>query len=999
MSIVSVQPKDFILALFIRDDGERFLLGDDGYDFKDSQLHFVGNTIENDEVAKQGTDGTLLAGQVRRSAIQSFDGYVGDATVTKEAIEQMRRDFIAFFMKGHHFRVVYVDCARNAWQRKGGYLVDAPEVKELWQIHPEYHVALNFEDVNYYVYDENADGDEILAIVQSVPISSEVEGGLEWDANGAISEAAQMDNETKSVNGSNIHVTDAVVAPFASVQIDGNTSQQTYTGKNLVTTANVDATTRNGVTLSYDANTQIITLNGTCDTDNSSFAFITGNNGLVLNGTYTLSCVYVSGTITPTGTNKIQLASEGWAKLLTQDITNSISSITKTVDFTVARATIRCDSGTKFTNYKFKIQLEKNGSRTDWEPFVGRTPAPNPDYPQAVQTVTGENVVRICGKNLFIPPNGDEVAGVTFTRNQDGTYDISGTATARAQIVYYDDAPQLENGETYTIKANQFLGDVIVRAEAFNGETYLRTNYLLNSTTQQQTGVWNGTNSNRCCFVLRVESGKTVNVTGLGIQLEKGSTATTYQAYQGQDYEINLGKNIIDVDFADQTGNGVTKTLNADGSITLNGHTTAGHSFTFSNDFIVEAGQTYTLSVEILSGSFVPYNLNQNWAIQVNLTDPNASPPTVSANPLTTSGINVQYTSQTRRTLRGTFWFGYNSSTTSEMAIFDNFTFRVQIEQGSQATSYAQYYTPIELCKIGTYQDYIYRDGGKWYIHKAVGKFAFPNTGWAPRTDAPITDGQVFRYSNYISGEFATGSAGYSSHFRVVSSGNVIGTMRFIDTDTFGYNVSISNSDTGVSSSDSWDTKAAKFNAWCASNNPVCYYIKTTPTDTEITNSALLAQLNNLKAGGTLAGINNIAIMPAAGNETGTLEIQYYTKYSPVPIGGGYVWEEGGTGGPTTVINESIAEVYPVWTVPGPALNPTLENATTGEQIEFVGMVGEGQTLIVDMGAQTASLNGLNVISSMAGEFISLQVGKNTLLYSASGDAGASEIGWSPIVG
>jgi hypothetical protein len=47
----------------------------------------------------------------------------------------------------------------------------------------------------------------------------------------------------------------------------------------------------------------------------------------------------------------------------------------------------------------------------------------------------------------------------------------------------------------------------------------------------------------------------------------------------------------------------------------------------------------------------------------------------------------------------------------------------LQVEIGDKATSYAEYKTPIELCKAGEYQDYIYKDNGSWYIHKEIGKF------------------------------------------------------------------------------------------------------------------------------------------------------------------------------------------------------------------------------------------------------------------------------------
>ena len=350
------------------------------------------------------------------------------------------------------------------------------------------------------------------------------------------------------------------------------------------------------------------------------------------------------------------------------------------------------------------------------------------------------------------------------------------------------------------------------------------------------------------------------------------------------------GKNIIDVNFTSATGNGVTKTLNADGSITLNGHTTAGHSFTFSNDFIVEAGQTYTLSVEILSGSFVPYNSNQNWAVQTNLNDPNASPQTVSANPLTTSGINVQYTSQTRRTLRGGFWFGYNSSTTSEMATFNNFTFRVQVEKGSTATTYEPYqgqsYTlslgTLELCKIDDYQDYIYKSGGKWYVHKECGVAHLPGDLSAVGISDTNTAG-VKRFGIGITGSSnvlraLTGK--YPILCSILQPGDRSDT--YAKRETIGYGID----GTGIYRDFSVYIAAcnamttSQFQSWVNSNPFDIVYILATPTDTEITNEALVGQLEAiLSQGHTYAGTNNITTVISAGNEQGELEIGYYNAY------------------------------------------------------------------------------------------------------------------------
>lgn len=695
MSVVSVQPKDFILALFIRDDGERFLLGDNGYDFTDSQLHFAANTIENDEVEKQGADGTMLAGQVRRASVQTFDGYVGDATTPKEEIEQMRRAFIAFFLKGHHYRVIYVDCARNAWQRKGGYLVDAPEVKELFQVHPEYHVGLNFEDVNYYSYDENAEGDEITANLVQVAISSAVEGGLVWDEDGAVSEDAvvEYDTESATASGANISINDAVMAPIVGFGIKGNTVQ--------------------------------------------------------------------SGT-------------------------------------------------------------------------------PTPDAPVAVQTVTGENVVKI----------------------SDGQ----------------------GNEQSYEVNLGKNLFDVSSITE--------RTAATTNGTENHE--VTYSTNNNRAVTLIKVEP-------NTQYKLSIGDTS-----YSSRIYFVGMKSTTLE----------------------------SGHSFSWCT-----SGAT-----------------------------------------LTTNSKDV-YLLGVIEALQG----GTVSALTNA---------KIQLEKGSTATSYAPYFTPIELCKIGTYQDSIYKSEGKWYVHKETNKFVL--NGTEPWTFT--TNGNAWYISNWAStnGVVAPSSNAdlpliYCDSFTPITRD---------DTATSSYGIGMSMYNALNIKHSGYATSGSNFTGWLSNNNQTIYVARITPTNTEITNATLIAQLEAiLSQGYTYAGTNNITTVISAGNEQGELEVEYYTRYDFTITAGGYEWEQGGSGGPTIVMNESIDNVYPIWTITGPITNPVLENTTTGEQIEYVGTIGDGQTLVIDMGAQTALLDGLNVVANIVGEFLSLAPGSNTLIYSVDSGDKASEIGWSEIVG
>lgn len=696
MSVVSVRARSFILALFIRDDGERFLLGDNGYDFKDNQLHFSANTIENDEVQKQGADGVMLAGQVRRSSVQGFDGYVGDATMPKETIEQMRRDFFAFFVKGHHFRVIYVDCNRNAWQRKGGYLVDAPEVKELWQIHPEYHVGLNFEDVNYYSYNEDSEGEEILANLVDVPVSTAASGGLVWDEDGAVSEDATVSYDTEtatSSKGNLVTISDATEAPIDDYSLYGNTVQ---------------------------------------------------------NGT------------------------------------------------------------------------------------------PTPSAPVPVQTVTGENVVKI------------------------------------------DDGQGNE-----------------------------------------------------------------------------------------QSYEVNLGKNLINATEATTTINDITFTNNGDGTYTANGTASAATNFYLMGSGVYEELEpgTYTASDGVSSG--------EGTTTFFTFVDGPSSSPTVLNSP-----VSFTLTSTTSVRLRIVVRNG---------AHLDNVVFKPMLEKGSTATDFAPYFTPIELCKIGDYQDYIYKDGSDWKIHKEVSSKILTRDNMDSLSVSQRTSGYQFDFGN--SDAHIGNTTGYW-FFSNCFAQNYFNNRDNILNSIYGYTDSRVRILTNVA------TDTSGFKDWVEANSPIIYYVLATPTDTTITNAALIAQLDAILTNAkTYAGTTNISLVATVGNATGELQVTYYTKYNPIVTSGGYVWEAGGAGGATTVINNSIDNVSPVWKIFGPTTNPQLENSTTGETIEYVGTIAEGQTLTIDMGEQTASLDGLNVISNLVGDFISLAPGANKLIYSVSGDAGASEIGWSEIVG
>lgn len=698
---VNVQPRCFILSLFIRDDGERLLLGSGAYEFQEKQQHFVANAMVSDTVDVQGTDGTLLAGQVRRASSQSFDGYVGDATSTKVEIEQYRREFIEYFAKNHFYSVVYVFSDGTAIKRQRGFVVDAPEVKELFQIHPEYHVALNFEDVNYYEYNEDEAGQELYSQMFKIARTDSQQGGLMWDSYGAI--MLPFDATQKTVSGTTISINDALSLAPIDIQIQGDTEQD--------------------------------------------------------------------GTPTPTTPVPIETVTG----LQTVTISDGGSS-QRTVEVNLGKNLF--DMGSSLNDY---FRTVANGTKLDYNGSMAFTTATFSESSITFDAYTPGNVYPWTSK------------WVKLEKNTDYTISIE------------TDGPQL-----------------------------------------------------RVCGFSSMDDG----TTGAYIANAYVNASTKTSSFNSGNYDY------------------------------------------------------YLVSIY-----------------------PSAGGKTIS---------------------------------------------NIQIEKGSTATDYAPYFTPIELCKIGDYQDYIYKDSGKWYLHKETGRATFDGTeAWFSGTgsfyslakdNAKTTLLKLSIYSTEpISTTFVNGGSG------ALQQG-----LFYLGTSNINMNYDNSNQNLNV------------FTSWLANGLTKLYAPLKTATDTEITNTEVLAGLNQLGGGSLYAGTNNIVV--TSEDLPGTLQFTYSTSGGDDP--GGFEWETGGGGGLVSVTVDSIADVYPLITINGPATNPTLENLTTSTTMSYVGTIAEGQSLVIDTMAQTAKLSGTNVVQNLYGDWLFLSPGVNRIAYTTSNsDAPDAEGEFNEIVG
>lgn len=328
--------------------------------------------------------------------------------------------------------------------------------------------------------------------------------------------------------------TTQTAAAIQSAQLNGDATQTTYSGKNLFSIEDASAITQNGITVSVSNDT--ININGTATTSFGVVITSLKKDIVFENGTsYTFS-KETTGSVD--GSWALQFRDANDATILETNpyfyptTVSNASGTAKAIRLYIA-------SGRKFTNYTIKIQLEKGSSATSYEPYVGGTPAPNPDSPQPISVVTGENVVKVVGKNVVPFTNQDFTLNSVRYKVVDGNLTLDGTSTGetsnqnarfKTNFNFWLDAG------TYTLSYGGGTTGMSMRIRNYDDNTTISNNlhqsnlsdtFTLNARTHVYLGfyVYQASFSNKA----------------LNIQLELGSTATDYEPYQGQEFPIDLG--------------------------------------------------------------------------------------------------------------------------------------------------------------------------------------------------------------------------------------------------------------------------------------------------------------------------------------------------------------------------------------------------------------------------------------------------------------------------
>lgn len=183
-----------------------------------------------------------------------------------------------------------------------------------------------------------------------------------------------------------------------------------------------------------------------------------------------------------------------------------------------------------------------------------------------------------------------------------------------------------------------------------------------------------------------------------------------------------------------------------------------------------------------------------------------------------------------------------------------------------------QYYTvnlgSIELCKIGDYQDYIYKSGDDWYVHKEFGKIVLDGSEeWVNNSTryfyTVVDDALIFRDTDI--------NSPIVSNYYPVAPSIVIynrGVSYGIALDQTVSRFRVRNSDFG--------SDVASLQSWLSTHNTTVYYALSTPTDTKITDATLISQLNAVNNATLPTPVATISVTTDGTSLPGSLKISYY---------------------------------------------------------------------------------------------------------------------------
>lgn len=427
------------------------------------------------------------------------------------------------------------------------------------------------------------------------------------------------------------------------------------------------------------------------------------------------------------------------------------------------------------------------------------------------------------GKNLFNKDSGFELG---YIRASDGVF-----ISENVSCIFNQYVPVIAN-EKYKLTANTNLRNIAL-VYYDSTKTYISKEQASNTSTGTFTIP---ANVSFAVFGFSYNATTTITqdiIDELNIQLEQGTTATEYEKYTGgmaspnpdypQEIEVVTGLNEVKVE-GKNLCNGINQSVYLNQVVNICGVLSGN-----SGLYIPVNGGEYTISTT---------TTQTRYRVACSMVVPQDHPSTTEVyNGVNKDGTNDSITINTT---------GYNYLIVNATDIT-----AIQVEKGSTATTYEAYkgqtyevnLGSIELCKIGTYKDQIYKSlvDNNWYVHKEIGKVVLDGTNNAfDSKSGQSGNTYVYNATNFIPGPALTDTPLFIADKFIPKSWN--DRDNYLDSTIMFIYSSVTNLLFRFGTSSNITTLELA-NTWLTNNNVTLYGILATPTETQITDTTLVNQL------------------------------------------------------------------------------------------------------------------------------------------------------------
>lgn len=397
---------------------------------------------------------------------------------------------------------------------------------------------------------------------------------IEDDLKPDFVQSENLDNivSKNTANGESIYIDDALKYKIFDCKIDGNASQITTTGKNLLSKKlNEYSKTTDYITVD-EASDNLLKLSVSSEStayENVQILSITVESGK----TYTLSAKIDGNT---NSSIRVVKANSG-ASADNLGSAKNEQPLTFTCDGTYSHVGLffYVSEGVKPTSNMAatfsNVQLEEGSVATDYEPYTGGEASPNPDYPQEISIVSDEVKIVQTGKNLF-DKNGDFTYG---NNNNLTSLQEDGTIKTTANFSNQRSSGQLISVDKNTIYV--FSG-ILLESQSPNNtiieilnenNTRIYMFEISNSANYKFSFMFNSADNEKIWISLNARDfNLSAGVYAIfdKIQIEEGSVATDYEEYQSNEYTIDLQGNEL-VKLTDDTKDEIT--IDKNGNVSL----------------------------------------------------------------------------------------------------------------------------------------------------------------------------------------------------------------------------------------------------------------------------------------------------------------------------------------------------------------------------------------------------------------------------------------------